>query len=86
VVIDPAFLDERLDGYHEAPVPQYAGLPRMVNRNDAAVNLVLIGGRTVVADGVPTAVLGSERTGSFLRAGRPTPAPTTTKEGLAHVG
>jgi N-acyl-D-aspartate/D-glutamate deacylase len=86
VVIDPAFLDERLDGYHEAPVPQYAGLPRMVNRNDAAVNLVLIGGRTVVADGVPTAVLGSERTGSFLRAGRNTPAPTTTKEGLAHVG
>ncbi len=60
-----------LDDYAEAPVPQYAGLPRMVNRNDDAVNLVLIGGRTVVRDGMPTDVLGAERTGSFLRAGVP---------------
>jgi hypothetical protein len=63
----------------------------MVNRNDAAVNLVLISGRTVVRDGMPTELLGAERTGSFLRTGRrtsaPSPvAPTTTKEVLSHVG
>jgi N-acyl-D-aspartate/D-glutamate deacylase len=70
VVIDPECLDERLDAYAESPVPQYAGLPRMVNRNDATVKLVLVGGRAVVRDGVPTEVLGAERTGSFLPAGR----------------
>lgn len=83
VVVDPAHLDERLDSYAESPVPQYAGLPRMVNRNDDAVNLVMIAGRTVVRDGVPTDLLGAERTGSFLRAGVRTPAVTT---GAAHVG
>jgi N-acyl-D-aspartate/D-glutamate deacylase len=78
MVLNPGHLDERLDAYAESPVPQYAGLPRMVNRNDDAVDLVLIGGRTVVRDGVPTALLGAERTGSFLRAGRRTPAPAVT--------
>ena len=74
VVVDPECLDERLDDYAEAPVAQYAGLPRMVNRNDDTVTLVLIGGRTVVRDGAPTEVLGTERTGTFLRAGRHAPA------------
>jgi N-acyl-D-aspartate/D-glutamate deacylase len=74
VVINPAHLDSRLDAYAESPVPQYADLPRMVNRNDDAVDLVLIGGRTVVRDGAPTEILGTERTGSFLRAGERTPA------------
>lgn len=75
VVIDPQGLDNTLDEYAEAPVPQYDGLPRMVNRNNAAVPLVLIAGRAVVRDGVPTAVLGAERTGSFLRADRRIPPP-----------
>lgn len=75
VVIDPERLDDTLDKYAEAPVPQYDGLPRMVNRNDAAVPLVLIAGRAVVRDGVPTAVLGAERTGSFLRADQRIPPP-----------
>ncbi|MFM8599694.1 MAG: N-acyl-D-amino-acid deacylase family protein [Mycobacterium sp.] len=75
VVIDPQRLDNTLDEYAEAPVPQYDGLPRMVNRNNAAVPLVLIAGRAVVRDGVPTAVLGAERTGSFLRADRRIPPP-----------
>jgi len=74
VVINPEHLDSRLDAYAESPVAQYADLPRMVNRNDDAVDLVLIGGRTVVRDGAPTEILGSERTGSFLRAGDRTPA------------
>ena len=81
VVLDPNHLDERLDSYAESPVPQYAGLPRMVNRNDETVDLVLIGGRTVIRDGAPTAVLGAERTGSFLRAGQR--APTRA---VAHAG
>ncbi|WP_199189809.1 amidohydrolase family protein [Mycobacterium sp. ENV421] len=88
VVINPKRLDSRLDDYAEHPVEQYDGLPRMVNRNNDAVDLVLIGGRAVVRDGEPTPVLGSERTGSFLRVGRATAAPgttTTTETELAHV-
>jgi N-acyl-D-aspartate/D-glutamate deacylase len=50
----------------------------MVNRNDEAVNLVLIGGQTVVRDGQPTEVLGVRRTGSFLRAGQSPVAPQTS--------
>ena len=37
VVIDPAGLDESVDGYDEAKAPFDGGLSRMVNRNDAAV-------------------------------------------------
>jgi N-acyl-D-aspartate/D-glutamate deacylase len=85
VVLDPEHLDSRLDDYAESPVEQYGGLPRMVNRNDDTVTLVLIGGRTVVRDGVPTELLGTERTGSFLRAGQPTPAPRPMKTELAHA-
>lgn len=83
VIVDPEALDEQLDAYAEEPVAQYAGLPRMVNRNDAAVNLVLIAGRTVVRDGAPTEILGTERTGSFLRAGVRTPA---ARAEFAHAG
>lgn len=80
VVIDPEHLDAELDAYAESPVEQFGGLERMVNRNDAAVPLVMISGRAVVEHGVPTEVLGTERTGSFLRAGQKTapvhqPAP-----------
>ena len=84
VILDPEHLDERLDEYAEAPVPQYANLPRMVNRNDAAVNVVLIGGRTVVRDGVPTEVLGTQRTGRFLRAGQRAAAPIEKE--FSHAG
>ncbi|MGY2704184.1 N-acyl-D-amino-acid deacylase family protein [Nocardioides sp. HB32] len=70
VVLDPDRLDAALEEYHEAPVEQYGGLSRMVNRNDAAVPAVFVSGRRVVEDGEPTALLGRERTGQFLRAGR----------------
>ncbi len=86
VVLNPKRLDSHLDDYAEEPVEQYGGLPRMVNRNNDVIDLVLIGGRAVVRDGEPTPVLGAERTGSFLRVGRTTPAPgTTTESELAHV-
>ncbi|GEE00953.1 hypothetical protein nbrc107696_13990 [Gordonia spumicola] len=68
LVLDPERLDDSLDEYAESPVPEYDGLSRMVNRNDATVAAVLVGGVPVVRDGVPLPTLGSRRTGSFLRA------------------
>ncbi len=74
VVIDPTHLDATLDAYVEEPFAQYGGMSRMVNRNDDAVNAVLVSGQAVVLDGQPTSVLGTQRTGSFLRADTRTPA------------
>ncbi len=74
-VIDPKHLDESLDVYAEEPVEQYGGLSRMVNRNDDTVTAVLVGGRTVFRNGEPTELVGTVRTGSFLRSGRKVPAP-----------
>ena len=73
-IIDPEHLDGTLDEYAECPVEQYGGLSRMVNRNDDTVVAVFISGQRVVANGNPTEVLGTARTGSFLRAGRKSPA------------
>ncbi len=86
VIVDPEALDSRLDDYAEAPVAQYANLPRMVNRNDDAVELVLIGGQPVVENGCPTEILGTERTGRFLRAGERTPTAAADATELSHVG
>ncbi len=68
VVIDPERLDDTLDDYAEAPVPAFGNLSRMVNRNDATVTAVLVGGEVVVDGGVPTDAVGVRRTGRFLRA------------------
>jgi N-acyl-D-aspartate/D-glutamate deacylase len=86
VVIDPARLDERLDEYAEEAVAQYGGLSRMVNRNDATVNAVLVGGRTVFLDGVATELVGRQRTGRFLRAAHKAPALPTQKGELTSAG
>ena len=86
VVVDPAHLDDSLDAYAEAPVAQYDDLPRMVNRNDATVPLVMISGRVVVEDGVPTDLLGMERTGSFLRVGQRVAPVAPTAESVTRVG
>jgi N-acyl-D-aspartate/D-glutamate deacylase len=51
VVIDPAGLDESVDGYHEETVPFYGGLSRMVNRNDAAVVATGVNGTVVFREG-----------------------------------
>nr|WP_207568033.1 amidohydrolase family protein [Mycolicibacter engbaekii] len=75
VVIDPAHLDDTLDAYAEESFAAYGGMSRMVNRNDETVTAVLVSGRAVVLDGQPTSVLGTQRTGSFLRADTRTPAP-----------
>jgi N-acyl-D-aspartate/D-glutamate deacylase len=73
-IIDPAHLDASLDGYAEATVEHYGGLARMVNRNDATVTAVLVGGRMVFSHGKPTGVVGKQRTGRFLRAAHKSPA------------
>jgi N-acyl-D-aspartate/D-glutamate deacylase len=86
VIIDPARLDESLDAYAESPVEHFGGLPRMVNRNDATVTTVLVGGRPVFVDGKPTDLVGRQRTGRFLRASHKAPALPTEKDELTSVG
>jgi N-acyl-D-aspartate/D-glutamate deacylase len=77
VVIDPAGLDDSVDGYHEAEVPFYGGLSRMVNRNDATVVATAVGGTVVYRDGEFRDGYGTTaKSGRFLRAraGRYQPA------------
>jgi N-acyl-D-aspartate/D-glutamate deacylase len=69
VVINPAALDERLEGYHEAPMTGLGEIERLVNRNDAAVDAVLINGRLAWRDGKIENGVGSETGfGRFLAA------------------
>lgn len=51
VVIDPAGLNDAVDGYHEEKVPFYGDLSRMVNRNDDAVVATGVGGAVVFRNG-----------------------------------
>jgi N-acyl-D-aspartate/D-glutamate deacylase len=70
VVIDPAGLDASVEDYHEAPVAEFGGLRRMVNRNDAAVTATVIAGRVVYREGQFAEGYGAKwRTGRVLRAG-----------------
>ena len=69
VVIDPAGLDESVDGYHEDEVPFYGGLRRMVNRNDAAVVATGVGGAVVFRNGEFREGYGDDREVRPLPAG-----------------
>jgi N-acyl-D-aspartate/D-glutamate deacylase len=70
VVIDPAGLDESVDSYHEAKVPFYGDLSRMVNRNDAAVVATGVGGVIVFRNGEFREGYGKTvKSGRYLRAG-----------------
>ena len=81
VIIDPERLDASVAAYAEAEVDCYGGLSRMVNRNDDTVDAVLVGGRAVFLNGRPTDILGTQRTGRFLRAAHRSPAlPTERNE------
>lgn len=69
VVVDPEGLNDDLSAYHEAPMPCFGGLSRMVRRNDAAVPATVIGGRVVWQDGAFAEGFGETfRSGRFLRA------------------
>ena len=84
VVIDPAHLDESVDGYHEAEVPFYGGLSRMVNRNDDAVVATGVNGVVVYRSGQFCDGYGETvKAGRFLRAGisHSQPAKTAVRHG-----
>lgn len=85
VIIDPRLLDDSLDAYAEETVDHYGGLSRMVNRNDETVTAVLVGGRTVFADGRLTDLVGRQRTGRFLRAAHQTPSISAEESELTRV-
>jgi N-acyl-D-aspartate/D-glutamate deacylase len=76
VVVDPERLDATLDQYAEDTVEQYAGLSRMVNRNNETVKAVFVGGRAVFLGGQATDIVGKQRTGRFLRAATARPPVT----------
>jgi N-acyl-D-aspartate/D-glutamate deacylase len=70
VIVDPAGLDAGVDAYHEAGMPEFAGLSRMVNRSDRAVAATIIGGRIAMEEGAFAPGYGeTEGAGRFLRAG-----------------
>jgi N-acyl-D-aspartate/D-glutamate deacylase len=77
VIIDPAGLDDSVNGYHEEKVEFYGGLSRMVNRNDAAVVATGVNGAVVYRSGHFRDGYGTTaKSGHFLRAGAGTPAKT----------
>jgi N-acyl-D-aspartate/D-glutamate deacylase len=79
VVIDPAGLDESVNGYHEEEVPFYGGLSRMVNRNDAAVVATGVNGAVVYRNGQFCDGYGkTAKSGRFLRSGAGQPRPRST--------
>jgi N-acyl-D-aspartate/D-glutamate deacylase len=69
VVVDPEKLDDSLDGLVEAPIAEFGGYPRLVRRNDAAVPLVVVGGRVAFRHGVASRELGKIPFGGFLGHG-----------------
>ncbi|MCW2771446.1 MAG: hypothetical protein JWR27_2879, partial [Aeromicrobium sp.] len=78
VVVDPAGLSDEVDSYHEALMPEFGNMSRMVNRNDAAVTATVVTGEVVYDRGGFAEGYGRTLgTGRFLRAGeaRGTVAP-----------
>ncbi|OMC44584.1 hypothetical protein A5745_15915 [Mycobacterium sp. IS-2888] len=70
VVIDPAGLNDSVDGYYEEEVPFYGGLRRMVNRNDEAVVATGVNGAVVFQKGQFRDGYGqTAKSGRYLRAG-----------------
>jgi N-acyl-D-aspartate/D-glutamate deacylase len=78
LILDPEHLDASLEKYAEAEVDQYDGLSRMVNRNDETVTAVYVSGRAVFRDGQFGKHVGTQRTGSFLRAQVKTGTPASS--------
>ena len=72
-IIDPAGLDEAsTTQYYEAPMAEFGGMRRMVNRNDRAVAATIVGGQVVYRGGEFVDGYGTTVTsGRFLRAGEP---------------
>ncbi len=84
-IIDPRGLDDSLDGYHEAAMPELGGLRRMVRRNDGAVKATLVGGSVLWNDGAYSAAFGKQRFGRFLQATKTDRTPIESVERAAAV-
>ena len=70
VVVDPTGLSDEVDSYHEALMPEFGNMSRMVNRNDAAVSATIVTGEVVYERGEFVEGYGRTLgTGRFLRAG-----------------
>ncbi len=85
VVVDPAGLSDEVDSYHEALMPAFGNMSRMVNRNDAAVSATIVSGVLVFERGDFVEGYGTTLgTGRFLRAGEPrgTVAPVRRAEAV----
>lgn len=75
VVIDPERLDDTVEEIHEAEMPGFPGLRRLVRRNDDTVRAVLVNGRVAWSDGAAAPELGTSRAfGAVLPIGGPTGA------------
>lgn len=72
-VVDPTGLGEaKTTAYAEAPMPEFGGMSRMVNRNDEAVAATIVGGKVVYRAGEFVTGYGKYfASGRFLRAGEP---------------
>jgi N-acyl-D-aspartate/D-glutamate deacylase len=69
VVVDPAGLGPELDEVQEAELEHFAGLRRLVRRNDRAVRAVLVNGNVAFEAGARSPELGRSRGfGRLLRA------------------
>ncbi len=70
VVIDPERLDDSVEAIHEAEMPKFGGLKRLVRRNDETVRAVLVNGTLVWTPAGPSGGLGDRReAGVVLAAG-----------------
>lgn len=68
-IVDPTGLTDEVEQIHEADMPGFPGLRRLVRRNDAAVRAVLVAGRLAWDGAAATPELGHARNfGTVLRA------------------
>jgi N-acyl-D-aspartate/D-glutamate deacylase len=68
-MLDPNAITDEVEEIHEAKMPEFGGLVRLVRRNDAAVRAVFINGRPAVKNGRALPQLGKTRGfGKFLAA------------------
>ncbi len=68
-ILDPKAITDEVEEIHEAKMPEFGGLVRLVRRNDAAVRAVFINGRAAVKNGKALPDLGKKRGfGKFLAA------------------
>ena len=60
-MIDPEHLDDSVEEIHEAPMPEFTGLNRLVRRNDDTVRAVLVNGKVAWRGGAGSDDLGVSR-------------------------